>query len=162
MAKRIRLSVAIWTLVLILGGSPSEIVAQRSCPNAVLTLVEPSASSQTRPVKNGQQTVFVRGDAITTTSDISEIKVAGNDYDTLIQIKYTPVAAARLLAATTDHDGLWLAFVVDDEVLLAFTWEGPDGIGPDGTQLSLLDFGVARAKRLADSIRSCIGDQRPP
>jgi hypothetical protein len=157
--KGVRLSVALWTLALVLSAFFFEVAAQCSCPNVVLTLVEASASSQTRPVRNGHQTILVRRDPITTTSDISEVKVAGDDYDTLIQIKYAPAAAARLLAATTDHDGIRLAFVVDDEVLLAFTWQGPDGIGPGGTQLSLLDFGVARANRLAESIRACIGNQ---
>jgi hypothetical protein len=132
-------------------------VAQASCPRVDLTLVEPSASSETRAVKLGEQTIFVRQRAVTTTSDISEIKVAGDDFETLILIKYKPAAAARLLDATTNHDGLKMAFVVDDAVLLAFTWQGPYGIGPDGTQLSIRP-GLARPERLAESIRSCIGE----
>ena len=35
-------------------------------------------------------------------------------------------------------------------------------IGPDGTQLSLQDFGVARAELLVESIRGCTSDQRSP
>jgi uncharacterized protein DUF6152 len=132
--------------------SPS--VVTHSCPRVDLTLVEPGASAETRPVKLGGDTVFVRRDALTTTRDISEIKLAGDDVDTSILIKYKPEAAARLLDATTDHDGLRLAFVVDDDVWLAFTWRGPYGIGPDGTQLSIQN-GLAKAQGLMDSIRDC-------
>jgi hypothetical protein len=132
----------------------SSAVAIASCPRVDLTLVEPNASSETRPVKLGEQTILVRRNAITTTSDISEINVAGDDVDAFISIKYKPEAAARLLNATTDHDGLRLAFVVDDDVWLAFTWQGPYGIGPDGTQLSIRN-GLARAERLMESIRGC-------
>ena len=128
--------------------------AEVSCPRVDVTVVEPSASSETRPVKLGEMTMFVQRTAITTTSDISEIKVAGDDIDTFISIKYKPEAAARLLAATTDHDGLKLAFVVDDDVWLAFTWRGPYGIGPEGTQISIR-HGLARAEKLMESIRGC-------
>jgi phage-related protein len=125
-----------------------------SCPRVELTRIEPTASSETRLVRLGQQTVSVRRDAITTTSDISEIKVAGDDADTRVSIKYKAPGAARLLDATTDHDGVKLAFVVDDDVWLAFTWKGPYGIGPDGTQLSI-QHGLSRAEKLMESIRSC-------
>jgi hypothetical protein len=54
--------------------------------------------------------------------------------------------------ATTGHDGLDLAFVVEDDVWLAFTWEGAYGIGRDGTQLSIRN-GLAKAERLMESIR---------
>ncbi len=138
----------------------SSAVATPSCPRVDLTLVEPSASSETRLVKLGEQTISVRRTAITTTSDITEIKFAGDDADTFISIKYTPQAAARLLDATTDHDGVKLAFVVDDDVWLAFAWQGPYGIGPDGTQLSIR-HGLARAERLMESIRGC-RDTRTP
>jgi Family of unknown function (DUF6152) len=132
----------------------SPTVVTSSCPKVEVTLVEPSASSDARPVKLGTSTVFVRRKAITTTSDISEMKLAGDDADTLIQIKYTEPAAARLLDATTDHDGLKLAFVVDDDVWLAFTWRGSHGIEPDGTQVSIRN-GLAKAQRLMESIRAC-------
>jgi hypothetical protein len=80
--------------------------------------------------------------------------VTGDDALTSIHITYTPVAAARLLEATTNRDGQKMAFVVDDDVWLAFTWEGPYGIGPDGTQLTLRN-GMARAQGLVESIREC-------
>jgi len=132
----------------------SPAAADASCPRVDITLVEPSASSETRAVKLGQGTLFVRRNAMATTRDISEIKVAGDDADTLIQIRYTEAAAARLHDATTDHDGLKLAFVVDDDVWLAFTWRGPYGIEPDGTQISIRN-GLAKAQRLLESLRGC-------
>lgn len=48
------------------------------------------------------------------------------------------------LPAAAHHSSMRIAFVVDDEVWLAFTWEGPLGIGLDGTQLSIRN-GMARA-----------------
>jgi len=148
------------TVTLALSIASTQAVAQSSCPRVDLTLVESSASSETRPVKLGDQTIFVRQTAITTTSDISEIKVTGDDFETLILIKYKPAAAARLLDATTNHDGLKMAFVVDDAVLLAFTWQGPYGVGPDGTQLSIRP-GLARPERLGESIQRCIEESVP-
>lgn len=131
-------------------------LANPSCaPRIELAVIEASTSPETRSVKLGADTLFVRRDAITTTRDISEISVAGDDFDTLIRLKYVPSAAARLLEATTGHDGLRLAFVVDDDVWLAFVWRGPYGIGPDGTQLSIR-HGWAKAQRLMESIRGCI------
>jgi len=131
--------------------------AQPSCPRADLTQIEPRASAATRPVKNGDETIFVRQNALTTANDISEIKVEGDDFDTLILIKYSAEAAARLLAATTDNEGVQLAFVVDDDVLLSFTWEGPYGIGPSGVQMSIMN-GLARAQKLVESLRGCTVD----
>lgn len=137
----------------------SPALADPACaPRMDVTLVEPSESPETRPVKLEELTVFVRRNAIVTTSDISEIGVAGDDFDTLIQIKYAPTAAARLHDATTGHDGLKLAFVVDDDVWLYYTWKGPYGIEPDGTQISIR-HGWAKAQRLMESIRGCIGAQ---
>ena len=145
---------------LALAAASTEAVAQVSCPRVDLTLVEPGSSSETRPVKLGDQTIFVRQSALTTTSDISEIKISGDDFETLILIKYKPAAAARLLDATTNHDGLQMAFVVDDDVLLAFTWQGPYGIDPGGTQLSIRP-GLARPEKLAESLRSCMEQRNP-
>jgi hypothetical protein len=144
-----------------LAAAPREAAAQPTCPRVDVTLVEQNASSETRPVKLEDRTIFVRKGAITTTNDISEIKVAGDDEDTLILIKYKPEAAARLLDATTNHDGLRIAFVVDDDVWLAFTWEGPYGIGPEGTQVSIR-HGLAKAERLVESIHACVGGKQTP
>jgi hypothetical protein len=145
-------------------GDPSAVAAavsissvQASCPRVEVTLIESSSSSETRPVKLGERTVFVQRSPITTTSDISEIKIAGDDVLASIQIMHTPEATARLFGATSNRDNLTIAFVVDDDVWLAFTWEGPDGIGLDGMQISLQN-GTDRAKRLAESIRECSGE----
>jgi hypothetical protein len=137
----------------------SPALATPSClPQVDLTVVEASASSETRPVQQGQATIFVRRDAITTVRDISKISVAGDDFDTRINIEYTPEAAVRLQDATTGHDGLDLAFVVEDDVWLGFTWQGPYGIGRGGTQLSIRN-GLAKAERLMESIRVCAGSE---
>jgi preprotein translocase subunit SecD len=130
------------------------VAANSSCPRVDVTLVEVRPSVETRAVKLGDLTIFVRRNAITTTSDISEFKVAGDDLDAVIRITYEPDAAARLQDATTDRDGLQLAFVVDDDVWLAFTWRGPYGIGSDGTQLSIRN-GLAKAQQLLELLRSC-------
>lgn len=133
----------------------SPALATPSClPQVDLTVVEASASSETRPVQQGQATIFVRRDAIITVTDISEISITGDGFDTRINIEYTPEAAARLQDATTGHDGLDLAFVVENDVWLAFTWQGPYGIGRDGTHLSIRN-GLAKAERLMESIRDC-------
>jgi hypothetical protein len=155
MIKAIRLLIMAWAAVLGCAAAAGQAAAaEPSCPRVDLTLLEASASPETRPVKLGDRTVFVRRDAITTTADIAEIKVAGDDVETAILIKYKPDAAARLLDATTDHDGLKLAFVVDDEVWLAFTWHGPYGIGPDGTQLTV-QHRLAQSQSLVSSVRTC-------
>jgi hypothetical protein len=157
MLKSIWLLIMAWAAVLGCAAAAGRVTAaEPGCPRVDLTLVESSASSATRPVKLGDRTLFVRRNAITTTADIAEINVAGDDVEAAIFIKYKPDAAARLLAATTDHDGLKLAFVVDDEVWLAFTWHGPYGIGPDGTQLTV-QHRLAQAQSLVSSVRSCSG-----
>ena len=141
-----------------LAASSSRPALAASCPNAGFSVVESKASPETRPVRMGKsRTVFVRRNAITTTADISEIKLAGDDDDTLIQIKFAPAAAARLHNATTDHAGIRMAFVADGAVLLAFTWEGPYGMDTDGAQLSI-EHGMARARPLVEAISKCIGN----
>lgn len=128
--------------------------SQSSCPRVDMTLIAAGASPETRPVKLGDEVIFVSRTAITTTNDISEIRVAGDDVLASIQIEYKPEAAIRLFDATSNRDGLEMAFVVDDDVWLAFTWGGPDGIGPGGTQISLRN-GMDRAKKLVESIEEC-------
>ena len=157
MFKSIQLSIAVWTAALVLAAISHDAAAERVCPSVQFALVEPAASPETRAVKLGDQTIFVRRSPITTTSDISEIKLATDGVEARILIKFYPAAAQRMLETTTDHDGLRMAFLVDDEVLLAFVWTGPYGIGPGGTQVSL-ENGLARAQRLMESIRGCTGD----
>jgi hypothetical protein len=156
--KSIKQSAVVCAVALVLTAVSHEATAERVCPRVEFTLVEPGASPETRAVKLGDQTIFVRRSAITTTSDISEIKLVTDGVEARILIRFYPAAAQRMLEATTDHDGLKMAFVVDDEVLLGFTWTGPYGIGPGGTQVSL-ENGLARAQRLMKSIEGCTGNQ---
>jgi hypothetical protein len=130
--------------------------AKAFCPRVGFTIVEPHASRVTRPVKAGKdQTLFVRRVPITTTSDIVEIKlVADGQDDASLLIKFTPAAAQRLHDATTNHSGLRIAFMADDDVLLDAVWEGPYGMETYGTQVSMR-HGMKRAQRLVKAIRGC-------
>jgi hypothetical protein len=76
-------------------------------------------------------------------------------------LKFTPAAEARLAAATTNNAGVRIACVADNEALLAFTWEGPDGIAPGGTQVSM-ENGYDRARSLAEALQGCIGTSARP
>ncbi len=129
MAKRL---VIIWTIVSAVAVTSCGAVANASCPKVGFTVVEPHATSETRPLRvGGNQTIFVRRESITTTSDISEIKLAGADDgdadDARILIKFTPVADQRLHDATTNHSGMRIAFLFDDEVLNNVVWQGSYG-----------------------------------
>src|SRR3569833_4106091 len=85
--------------------------AEAACPNAGWTVVEPKPSSATRPVKQGARTLNVRREQITATADLTEIKLGGDAYDSLILMRFTPEAAKRLHDATTAKSGLRIAFV---------------------------------------------------
>jgi len=142
----------------------SKAAAQPSCPRVDLTLVEPRASSETRPVTLGDLTIYVRRSAIATTSDISEIELvrdeAREDGDVFVLITHIPAAAARLLDTTTDRDGQNMALVVDDDAWVLFTKEAPGVIGPNSSQFRFSSGLLARAQRLAESIQGCAADKR--
>jgi len=95
---------------------------------------------------------------ITTTSDLSEIKVAhphdGDDDDANIQIKLIPVADQRLHDTTTNHSGMRFAFLFNDEVLLNVVWQGPYGTDLGGIQLSV-PHGMKQAQKLMKAIDGC-------
>lgn len=136
-------------------------LAETHCPSAGFTVVEPTASADTRPVRspNGK-TVFVRREAITTSAEITEAELAGDKYDALVRLKFTPEAASRLHDATTNKSGLRLAFVADNDVVMAVTWEGPYGLDADmGVQLSM-ENGMKRARPLVDALNKCIVERR--
>lgn len=97
-----------------------------------------------------------RGQTITKTSEISDIKlVAGDDDDdAIILIKYTASADQRLHDVTTNHSGMHLAFLFNDEVLLNIIWQGPYGMDTGGGQLSIR-HGMKRAQRLMKAIQGC-------
>ena len=134
-------------------------IASESCPKVGFTVVEPHPSSETRAIKVGRgQTIYVRQVPITTTSDIVEIKLADHDdgdYATLL-IKFTPPADQRLHEATTNHSGMRIAFMADDEVLLSVIWEGQWGMYTGGTQVSI-QHGAKRARKLMKALQGCIG-----
>jgi preprotein translocase subunit SecD len=153
LAKRL---VVVWTVVLGVAVNYTGAVANASCPQVSFTVVEPHATPETRPVRVGRnQTIFVRREAITTTSDISDIKLFSSDDDeALILIKLTPAADQRLHDATTNHSGMRIAFLFDDEVLLDVVWEGPYGMDTGGTQVSIR-HGMHQARKLMKAIRGC-------
>ncbi len=138
--------------------SASQAAAAPACPNAGFVLVEPKASPQTRPVKAGpKRTIFVRRTPITTITDLTEITLAGDGYDTAVQLRFTPEAARRLHDATTNKDGLHIAFVVDDLAMSAVTWTGPYGMDADlGVQLSL-GGPVPEVRPIVEAVQGCIG-----
>jgi hypothetical protein len=153
-----RLSVLALAVVSELALLSAGAVARASCPQVGFTLVEPRLSSETRAVRvGGSQTIYVRRVPLTTTSDIVEIKLADDGGgDASLLIKFAPAAAQRLHDATTNHSGLRIAFMADDDVLLNVVWEGPYGVDTDGTQVSL-EHGMKRARRLMEAIRGCTG-----
>jgi preprotein translocase subunit SecD len=161
--------VIILTIVLGVAVTSCGAVANASCPKVGFTVVELHATSETRSLRAGRnQPIFVRRELITTTSDISDIKLEhpddGDDDDVLILIKFTPVADQRLHDATTNHSGMRIAFLFDDEVLNNVVWEGPYGTYTGGTQVSI-PHGMNQARRLMKAIRGCtaatMGDRTP-
>jgi preprotein translocase subunit SecD len=133
-------------------------LATASCPNAGWVVVEAKASPQTRPVKAAPKGgIFVRKDQITTTTDLTEIKLAGDEHDTQIQMTFTPEAAKRLHDATTNRSGIRIAFVTNDEVVSAVTWTGSYGMDADhGVQISL-GGSAPQARPLVEAIEKCVG-----
>jgi preprotein translocase subunit SecD len=127
-------------------------------PERRLVVVEAKASPQTRPVKAAPKGgIFVRKDQITTTTDLTEIKLAGDEHDTQIQMTFTPEAAKRLHDATTNRSGIRIAFVTNDEVVSAVTWTGSYGMDADhGVQISL-GGSAPQARPLVEAIEKCVG-----
>ncbi len=140
--------------VLALAASSSPSLAAQPCPEVGFTLVEAAASPQTRPVKaRGNQVIQVRREALTRTTDIVEARLEAFDHPALL-LKFRPEAATRLENATTDHDGLRLAFVADDDALLSVVWQGRYGMGREGAQISISDR--ERAHRLFERLSACL------
>jgi hypothetical protein len=163
-AKRLA---AVWVIALGLALIADDAIANASCPNVGFTIVEPHASSETRPVRVGSnQVLFVHREPITRTSDILEIKlVADGDDDASLLLKFTPAATQRLHDATTNHSGRRIAFMFDDEVLNNVVWEGPYGLDADGAQVSIR-HGLNQSRRLMRAIQGCTaataGDRARP
>jgi len=151
--------VILWTIVLGFAAMGNGVLANAACPKVGFTVVEPRATPETRPLKVGRnQTIFVRRELITTTNEITEIKIKGAEDgaadDVLILLKFTPVADQRLHDATTNHSGMRIAFLFDDEVLSNIVWQGPYGMYTGGTQLSI-PHGMPAARKLMKAIQGC-------
>ena len=159
-----------WAVVFGLALPCTRATAGPACPQVGFTIVEPHASSITRAVKVGKhQTLFVHRVPITTTSDIVEIRLvselgdANADAADLL-IKFTRAAERRLHEATTNHSGRRIAFMFNDEVLVNTVWEGPYGMDPGGTRVSM-NHGMKQAGKLMKALRGCPGaraDNRSP
>lgn len=134
------------------------------CPQIGYTVVEPHSTKETRPVKWGAQTIFVRKIPITTTSDITSLKVVtdaklldGPD-DAVIQLTFTPAADKRLHEATSNHSGMRIAFMINDRVLVNVVWQGPYGMDTGGAQVSV-NHGRQQLKALPKAVRHCISEK---
>ena len=153
-----KLAVIAAALALLVAGSATA----AACPDAGFAIVESKASPLTRKVMGGPDgTLYVRREKITTTREITEIKLQGDAYDSQILLKLTPEEAKRLHDATTNHAGLRIAFVVDDRALGAVTWQGPYGMDADlGLQLSLGHSDPSLLEPVK-AIGECIGETTP-
>lgn len=155
MLKFVRQVVFAWTAISALALISSNAIANATCPQVGFTIVEPHASSETRPIRVGaKHTIYVRRTPITSTKDIVEIKLGGNDYDAELQLKFTAAATERLIAATNNHAGRRIAFMFDDEVLVNVVIPGSNGFNADGAQVSIR-HGMSEARRLMTAIRGC-------
>jgi hypothetical protein len=151
--------VILWTIVLGLAMALGSVIAIASCPNVGFTVVETRATAETRAIKiSKNRTIFVRRKALTTTSDISEIRLARNhdpsDDDGTVEIKFLPEADQRLHDATTNHSGMRIAFLFNDEVLVNVAWRGPYGMDLGESQVDI-KHGLNKARELMKAIRGC-------
>lgn len=154
-------TLAALALALVAASPAGRAVAKEACPAAGFTLIEPQASAATRSVRGPKnQRLHVRREMLTTTADLAEVKADGDKVDGILTLKFKPEAEARLIAVTTRNSGVRIAFVVDDEALLAVTWEGDYGMDPGGSQLSV-ERGYVRVRRLAEALQGCIGAPSP-
>jgi hypothetical protein len=151
--------VILWAIVLGFAMAFGGVIASASCPNVGFTVVESKATPETRAIKvGGNRTIFVRREALTTTSDISEIRLARNldpaDDDGTIEIKFIPEADQRLHDATTNHAGVRIAFLFNDEVLINVVWQGTYGMDLGGSQVDIR-HGLLKARELMKAIQGC-------
>ncbi|MEP7314039.1 MAG: hypothetical protein ABI859_15765 [Pseudomonadota bacterium] len=155
----LRSCVIAWTLAISLAVASHNVAAAAVCPEVGFNIVEPRATAETRALRTGNgQTLYLQREPLTTTSDITEVKLltpAGGDVDdVLIQIKFTALADQRLHEATTNRSGMRIAFLFDEAVLLSVVWEGPYGMETGGTQVSIRR-GMQTARRLVEALRGC-------
>lgn len=166
MCRLARLLVIAWTVIPGLALLSNAGVAKAACPEVGFTIVEPHASSLTRPVRVGRtQVLFVRRKPITATSDIVDIRlVADTNDDATLRVKFTAAGTQRLHDATTNHAGRRIAFMFDDEVLINVLLQGPHGSDADGVEVSM-QHGMKHAQELMKALRGCVpviaGDLTP-
>lgn len=126
-----------------------------ACPRVGFVVVEPQASKDTRPLRvSGSQTIYVRQVPITTTSDITDIKLVEDDDDANLLIKFNTAGTQRLHDATTNHSGRRIAFLFNDEVLLNVIWEGRFGLDGGEAQVSIR-HGLKQAREVIEALRGC-------
>jgi len=147
-------------LLVVFPGVAALQAADAACPKVGFTVVEPHATVATRSLSVGEhREVFVHRQWITTTRDISEIKVThphdGDDDDANIEIKLFPAADQRLHDTTTNHSGMRFAFLFNDRVLNNVVWQGPYGTYLGGIQVSI-PHGLKEAQKLMKAIEGCI------
>lgn len=156
LAKRM---LVVWSIPVSMAMTFNVVATEAACPKVGFTVVEPHATSQTRSLNvGGRRTVFVHRRWITTTRDISEIKVThphdGDSDDANIQIKFIPAADQRLHDTTTNHPGMRFAFLFNNEVLNDIVWQGPYGTYLGGIQVSI-PHGMKQAQKLMKAIAGC-------
>lgn len=165
MQQTIKLAIFASSLLLTMGPSFYAFAEDTQCPKVGFTTVELHPTSQTRPLHVGRRTIFVHRHWITTTSDIAEIKVThprdGDDDDANIQIKLIPAADQRLHDVTSNHSGLRLAFLFNDEMLNNIVWQGPYGTYLGGIEVSVR-HGMIEAQKLMRAIGGCTADRSSP
>lgn len=149
---------------LMLGAVTSGHAIVGRCPQVGFTIVEPHATPETRAVRWGALRIFIHKVPLTTTGDITRIKVVadgpsldGPD-DALIQLTFTPAADQRLHEATSNRSGMRIAFMFGDKVLSNVIWQGPYGMDTGGVQVSL-NRGRRNAKQLPEAINGCTARQ---
>jgi hypothetical protein len=147
-------------LSVVLPGVVALQAADAACPKVGFTVVEPHATAATRSLTVGDhREVFVHRQWITTTSDITQIKVThphdGDDDDANIEIKLLPAADQRLHDTTSNHSGMRFAFLFNDEVLNNVVWQGPYGTSLGGIQVSIR-HGMQEAQKLMKAIEGCV------
>ncbi len=159
--------VSVWLMAMSMAMTSTVVAAGAACPRVGFSVVEPHATAETRSLKaGGGATVFVHRQWITSTNDISEIKVThpndGDDDDANIQIKFVAAADQRLHDTTTNHPGMRFVFLFNDVVLNDIVWQGPYGTYLGGIQVSI-PHGMKQAQKLMKAITGCTaaGDRTP-
>ena len=161
LAKRL---IVVWSILVSMATTFNAAAAEVACPRVGFAVVEPHATSETRSLRvAGRHTMFIHRQWITTTSDISELKVThphdGDDDDANIQIKLIPAADQRLHDTTTNHPGIVFVFLFNDEVLNNIVWQGPYGTYLGGIQVSV-PHGMKMAQKLLKAFQDCTAGNR--